>query len=133
MAWAAVAAVAAAAGWALDLAGLPSAALFGALVVGLVAAIAGLPRGRPPLTVPGPANTAAQAVLGVLTGALVQPDTLRTLSADWLPVLASVLATLLLSVLGGLVLGLRRDVDRVTGSFALIAGRPARCCRSRTR
>jgi len=122
MAWAAVAAVAAAAGWALDLAGLPSAALFGALVVGLVAAIAGLPRGRPPLTVPGPANTAAQAVLGVLTGALVQPDTLRTLSADWLPVLASVLATLLLSVLGGLVLGLRRDVDRVTGSFALIAG-----------
>ena len=133
MAWAAVAAVAAAAGLALDLAGLPSAALFGALVVGLVAAIAGLPRGRPPLTVVGPANTAAQAVLGVLTGALVQPDTLRTLSADWLPVLASVLATLLLSVLGGLVLGLRRDVDRVTGSFALIAGCPARCCRSRTR
>jgi membrane AbrB-like protein len=119
MAWAAVAAVV---GWVLDLAGLPSAALFGALVVGLVLAIAGLPRGRPPLTVPAPASTAAQAVLGVLTGALVQPDTLRTLSADWLPVLASVLATLLVSVLGGLVLGLRRDVDRVTGSFALIAG-----------
>jgi hypothetical protein len=33
MAWAAVAAAAAAAGWALDL-GLPSAALFGALLVG---------------------------------------------------------------------------------------------------
>ncbi|HEY7102107.1 MAG TPA: hypothetical protein VH573_10755 [Mycobacteriales bacterium] len=50
MAWAAVAAAAAAVGWMLDLAGLPSAVLFGALLVGLVAAIAGLPRGRPPLT-----------------------------------------------------------------------------------
>ena len=122
MAWAALAAAVAVVGWGLDVAGLPSAVLFGALVVGLVAALAGLPRGRPPLTLPRPANTAAQAVLGVLTGALVQPDTLGTLSADWLPVLASVLATLVISVLGGLVLGLRRDVDRVTGSFALIAG-----------
>lgn len=122
MAWllTALAVVVASAG--LTAVGLPSATLFAALLVGLVTSVAGLPRRRGPLVLPGPVGTAAQACIGVLTGALVQPATLRALGTDWLPVLASVLATLVISVLGGLLLGLHRDVDRVTGSFALVAG-----------
>jgi membrane AbrB-like protein len=106
----------------LDALGLPAAPLFGALVVGLVVAVAGLPRGRDPLVLPGWATVASQACIGVLSGALVLPATLASLTSDWFTVLAAVLATLVISVLAGLALGLRSDVDPVTGSFALVAG-----------
>ncbi|MEH3079065.1 MAG: AbrB family transcriptional regulator [Quadrisphaera sp.] len=61
-------------------------------------------------------------MLGVLSGALLQPATLAELASSWAPVLAAVVATLLVSVLAGLLLGLRRDVDAATGSFAMVAG-----------
>lgn len=105
-------------GGALSLVGLPSAALFAALAVAVVLALTGLAPTRPP----GWTSTGAQAVLGTLIGALVQRDTLRTLGADLLPVVAVSLGTLVLSVLGGLALGLHRDVDPLTGSLALTAG-----------
>jgi uncharacterized protein len=104
----------------LTLAHLPAATLFGALVAGLVVSVSGRARRQPVL--PARVNTAAQAVVGVLTGALVQPETLRALASDWLPVLASVVATLVLSLAAGMLFGLHRDVDPVTGSFALVAG-----------
>ena len=69
---AAVVAGAVVAGLLLDLLHVPSAALFGGLLAGLVRALAGRTR----LAVPRPAMTAAQAVVGVSIGALVQLSTL---------------------------------------------------------
>ena len=100
------------------LAGLPSPALFGGLLAGLVRALAG----RTPARVPEAAGTAGQAVLGVAMGAVVELSTLRAVAADWLPVLLVTVATLLLSLLAGAALRLHRDVSPVTGAFAMIAG-----------
>jgi membrane AbrB-like protein len=114
----AVVAGAAAAGTLLALAGLPSPALFGGLVAGLVRALAFRSPGR----VPAPASTAGQAVIGVAMGALIDLGTLRAVAADWLPVLLVTVATLLLSLAAGAALRLRRDIGPVTGAFAMIAG-----------
>jgi len=122
--WAAVVAPTAALGAGLEVLGVPSGVLFAGLVVGVGAALTGLvgtsPRG--PRTVPRSAALAAQAVLGVLIGTLVQPSTLTGLAADWLPVLVITLLTLAVSVGAGLLLGRHRDVDLLTGCFALTAG-----------
>jgi membrane AbrB-like protein len=98
--------------------GVPSPALFGGLVAGLVRAL-GL---RSRVRVPGPAITAGQAVIGVTTGALVDLATLRTVAAHWLPVLLVTLATLALSLGAGLLLRLQRGISPVTGAFSMIAG-----------
>ena len=98
--------------------GLPSPALFGGLLAGLVRALALRRR----IGVPPPAMTAAQAVVGVSMGALVDLGTLRAVAANWLPVLLVTLGTLLLSLLAGLVLRLQPGISPVTGAFALIAG-----------
>jgi membrane AbrB-like protein len=72
--------------------------------------------------VPKPAFTAAQAVVGVAMGALVDLETLRAVAANWLPVLLVTVGTLALSLVAGLLLRLRRDISPVTGAFAMIAG-----------
>jgi uncharacterized protein len=102
----------------LGLMGLPSPALFGGLVAGLVRALA-VPRRA---AVPRPAFTAAQAVVGVTMGALVDLETLRVVAANWLAVLLVTIGTLALSLGAGLLLRLRRDISPVTGAFAMIAG-----------
>jgi len=102
----------------LDAFGVPSSALVAALVVGIGFALSG----RSPGVVPRWAMTGAQAVLGVVIGALVQSSTLSAVARVWLPVLGVSAATLALSVVGGLLLGLHRDVDPLTGSLALTAG-----------
>ena len=100
------------------LVGLPSPALFGGLIAGLVRALAG----RTVARVPQKAITAGQAVIGVAMGALVDPETLQAVAANWLPVLAVILATLALSLLAGAALRLHRGISPVTGAFAMIAG-----------
>ncbi len=102
----------------LDRAGVPSPALFGGLLAGLVRGLAG----RTPLDVPRPGQAAAQAVVGVSIGALVDPDTLAAIGEDWAPVLLVTLATLLLTVAAGLLLRLQPGISPVTGAFAMIAG-----------
>ncbi len=102
----------------LDLAGVPSPALFGGLLAGLVRGLAG----RTPLDVPRPVLGAAQAVVGVSIGALVDPDTLAAIGEDWVPVLLVTVATLLLTVAAGLLLRLQPGISPVTGAFAMIAG-----------
>ncbi|WP_346621418.1 AbrB family transcriptional regulator [Blastococcus montanus] len=102
----------------LGLAGLPSPALFGGLVAGLVRALAV----RVPDRLPEHAGTAGQAVIGVAMGALVDLGTLRAVAANWLPVLLVTVATLLLSLLAGAALRLHRGISPVTGAFAMIAG-----------
>lgn len=98
--------------------GLPSPTLFGGLLAGLVRALAFRRR----ITVPAPPVAAAQAVVGVSMGSLVDLETLRAVAGNWLPVLLVTVGTLLLSLLAGLVLRLQPGISPVTGAFALIAG-----------
>ncbi|SDC83698.1 hypothetical protein SAMN04488581_1244 [Mycolicibacterium neoaurum] len=98
--------------------GVPSAALFAALVVGIGLALTSFA----PAGIPRRAGMAAQGVLGVYIGTMVSPDAAAALGPDWPVVLAIVVATLALSVLAGALLGLRRDISPLTGSLALTAG-----------
>lgn len=98
--------------------GVPSAALFSALIVGMVLALLSLA----PTAVPRKAGIAAQGVLGVYIGTMVHRDSLTALGADWPIVLAVAVATLVLSIIAGAVLGLHRDISPLTGALALVAG-----------
>jgi membrane AbrB-like protein len=98
--------------------GLPSPALFGGLLAGLLRALA-VP-GR--VEVPEPAALAGQAVIGVAMGSLVDPDTLRSVAENWLPVLGVTVATLALSLGAGSLLRLQPGISPVTGAFSMIAG-----------
>jgi uncharacterized protein len=102
----------------LTLLGVPSAALFAALAVGIALALCALA----PTTVPRRAGLAAQAVLGVYIGTMVHEDSIDALGPHWPIVLAVVVATLALSVLAGALLGMRRDISPLTGALALVAG-----------
>lgn len=75
----------------------------------------------PPM-VPRAAMLAAQGTVGVYIGTMADPTTISGLGSAWLPVLVVGLGTLALSVAGGALLGLHREVDALTGSLALVAG-----------
>jgi uncharacterized protein len=102
----------------LTLVGVPSAALFAALVVGIALALLSFA----PAGVPRKAGVAAQGVLGVYIGTMVHRDALSALGSDWPIVVAVAIATLLLSIGAGALLGLHRDVSPLTGALALVAG-----------
>lgn len=102
----------------LDLIGVPSAALFAALLVGIALALMSLAPARVPRT----AGLAAQGVLGVYIGTMVQHDAIDALGPNWPIVLGVAVATLVLSIGAGALLGLHRDVSPLTGSLALVAG-----------
>jgi membrane AbrB-like protein len=108
--------------------GVPSAALFAALVAGIALALcpwpsAGrCPHSLAPSRVPRAAGIAAQGVLGVYIGTMVHQDAVGALGSDWPIVIAIAVATLLLSIVAGALLGLHRDVTPLTGSLALVAG-----------
>lgn len=114
-----VAALIVALGLALSAAGLPSSFLFGALLAGLVVALADADGW---VAVPAPAFAAAQAVTGVTLGAYVEPSSLEALGEAWLPVTAVALATLALSVGAGIVLSRFTGVDEATGALGMVAG-----------
>lgn len=97
---------------------VPSAALFAALAVGIVLALTSLA----PARIPRRAGVAAQGVLGVYIGTMVQHDAAAALGSDWPLVVGVVVATLVLSLAAGAVLGLHREVSPLTGSLALVAG-----------
>src|SRR5947209_16305583 len=85
---------------------ISSPALFAGLLMATALALAG----RGPATVPQPATTAAQAVIGVVIGLLARPETLTGLATDWLPVLLISVGTLAVSMAAGLLLGLRGEI-----------------------
>ena len=116
--WVLLAAVTVAATVPLTLLGVPSAALFAALVVGIVLALLA----AAPVGVPRRLGVAAQGVLGVYIGTMVHEDALAALGGDWPVVVGIAVATLALSVGAGALLGLHRDVTPLTGSLALVAG-----------
>ncbi|MEV0670762.1 AbrB family transcriptional regulator [Mycobacterium sp. NPDC050441] len=102
----------------LTLIGVPSAALFAGLAVGVALALVSLA----PERMPRSAGVIAQGVLGVYIGTMVHQDAVSALGSDWVIVLVITVATLLLSILAGGLLGLHRDVSPLTGSLALVAG-----------
>ena len=101
-----------------SLLGLPSPVLFGSLVAGMAHALVA----REELDVPPLAFRVGQALVGAVIGALVQLPTLVRIAADWPSVVLVTLGTLSISVAAGRLLALDRDVSRVTGAFALVAG-----------
>ncbi len=98
--------------------GVPSAALFAALVVGIAMALVPFA----PRRVPRPAGLAAQGVLGVYIGTMVHRDAFAALGSHWPIVVAVAVGTLVLSIVGGALLGLQREVSPLTGALALVAG-----------
>ena len=80
--------------------GVPSAALFAALAVGIAYAL--LFGGAHPLTPPAPVLTFGQVVIGVALGAQLTSDTLSAVVSDWLPITLVTVATLLISLVAGL-------------------------------
>lgn len=116
--WASLIAVTVAVAVPLTRVGVPSAALFAALVVGIALALPSLA----PHRVPRPLGVAAQGVLGVYIGTMVSRDAVSALGPDWPIVLAIAVATLAISIVAGALLGVHRDITALTGSLALVAG-----------
>jgi membrane AbrB-like protein len=101
-----------------DLLRVPSPALFGGLLTGVIFALTTNWR----TVLPGPVNSGAQAVIGVVLGGLLELSILQSLGSDWLPVAAVIIGTLVLSVLAGLLMGRLTSVSPITGSLSLSAG-----------
>jgi uncharacterized protein len=116
--WGLLAAVTVVVTYPLTRVGVPSAALFAALVVGIALGLASLA----PTRVPRMAGLAAQGVLGVYIGTMVHQDAIGALGPHWPIVIAVAVATLVLSVACGALLAMHRDVTPLTGSLALVAG-----------
>ena len=110
--WLLLAVVTAAVTFPLSAVGVPSAALFAALGVGIVLALASVAPSR----VPRRAGLLAQGVLGVYIGTMVHGDAIGAIGAHWPIVLGVVLATLFISVGAGALMGLHRDVSPRTGA-----------------
>ncbi|MFT4123126.1 MAG: AbrB family transcriptional regulator [Microbacteriaceae bacterium] len=118
IAWAALVAATVLLSWLFLSTGLPSPALFGALVAGIALALAP----GPTPVMPTVAVRAGQAVVGVAIGAIVDRDALAPLVQNWLMVALVSIATVALSVGAGQVLRLHRGVSATTATFSSIAG-----------
>ena len=104
--------------WLFTVVGVVSPTLFAALIAAIVFAVTGIGPSRPPR----PVTMAAQAMLAVSIGLSVQRETLSALGSHWPAVVGVSIATLLLSVATGLLLGRHREVDTVTGVLSMTAG-----------
>ena len=118
MRWIGLAVATAAAAVAFDRIGLPSASLFAALLVGLVAALS--PPRMP--EVPAGVFRAAQAVTGVSLGVYVQSQSLDAVAHAWLPVTMVSAGTLVLSLLCGWALVKTIGLDPPTAALGMVAG-----------
>lgn len=105
---------------AVTLSGLSAPALFGSLLGGMAYALF-TPRRLPLPTMPGPAATLAQGMVGVSIGAYVDAATAAELAAHGGPILAVCGATVVASLALGAVLT-RHGVSLATGMFAMISG-----------
>jgi membrane AbrB-like protein len=116
--WALLGAATALLGWGLDVVGVPSPWLFGALVLGLAVALSTPDR----LAVPDRAFSAAQAVTGVTLGTYLQSSSLSALGQDWLAVALVSAGTLVVSLAGGVILARTTSLDAPTAALGMIAG-----------
>ncbi|GAB3667306.1 AbrB family transcriptional regulator [Nocardioides korecus] len=97
---------------------LPAPHVMVSVVIGLVAASTGLMQ----RAVPRHLHTAAQAVTGVIIGTFLNVQALGAAGASLLPLLAVTLATLVLSLAGGLLFAKWTGVDQTTASLGMVAG-----------
>ena len=104
--------------WLLTRIGLAAPHLFAALLVATVFALAGVGPPRPAR----PVVMLSQGMLAVTIGLSVQRETLTALGSHWPAVVTIAIATLVLSALAGVILGLHREVGPVTGILGMIAG-----------
>ena len=118
--WAGVAAATIVVSVAAAAVGVPSAALFAALAVGIAYAL--LFGDAHPLKPPARVLTFGQVVIGVALGAQLTSETLSAVVGDWLPIAIVTVATLLISVVAGLLLARATGLDRPTALLGLIAG-----------
>jgi uncharacterized protein len=116
--WAALAAATAVVAVGLSAAGLPSSALFGALLVGVAAALWQPDR----LAVPGGLFTAAQAIAGVVLGTYLDRRSLDAIAAGWLPLALVTAATLGISLAAGWLLARHTPLDLPTAALGMVAG-----------
>jgi membrane AbrB-like protein len=103
---------------AFQVAGLPSAVMFGSLLGGVVHALTS----STDLRLPPASYRLGQALVGVVVGSTISLDALRAMGDDVVTIALVTLGTILISLGAGALLALRRDVSRVTGAFAMIAG-----------
>jgi membrane AbrB-like protein len=113
-----LAAATAAVGWTLGAAGLPSSYLFGALLVGIAAALIA-PDG---MSVPQPAFTGALAAAGVVLGTLLDSSSLDAIADGWLPLALVTAATLAISLAAGALLARLTALDVPTAALGMVAG-----------
>ena len=103
-------------GWLADRAGVPSAYLFAAILVGIAIALTvGLE--LPPSVFP-----AGQAVAGVVVGTYLHTSTLTELGSRWVPVVLVSAATLAITIAAGVLLARIARIDRATASLGMVAG-----------
>jgi membrane AbrB-like protein len=110
--------VTAVASGALTLLKVPSAVLFASLLAGMAHALTS----PTVLALPSWLYRLAQGTIGVVIGAMVSGPALERIGHDVVPIGLVMVATLVISLVSGRLLALRRDVSPVTGVFALIAG-----------
>jgi membrane AbrB-like protein len=116
--WTCLIAATAAAGSALGALGLPSPYLFGALLLGIAAALLAPDR----LAMPAAGFTAAQAGAGVVLGTMLDSSSLDAIAGAW-PALALVIAaTLAISLAAGAALARATPLDPATAALGMVAG-----------
>ena len=103
---------------ALTILGVPSAALFAALIVGIALALPALA----PSGVRAARASPPRACSASTSARWSHRDALDALGSDWPIVSASRWPRCVLSVAAGALLGLHRDVSPLTGALALVAG-----------
>jgi membrane AbrB-like protein len=101
-----------------QLLGLPSAVMFGSLLGGITHALTS----PTDLRLPPWSFRLGQALIGVVVGSTISIDALAAMGDDALTIALVTVGTILISLGAGYLLSLRRDVSRVTGAFAMIAG-----------
>jgi uncharacterized protein len=116
--WACLVAATAAGGWALGAVGLPSSYLFGALLVGIAAALLA----PEALVVPRRAFMAGQAIAGVVLGTFLDSRSLDAIEAGWLPLTLVTTATLAISLAAGALLARATALDPATAALGMVAG-----------
>ncbi len=102
----------------LELLQISAAMLIGALVGALVFSLVF----RQELRFPEPLYLLGQAILGASIGASIDLDTLRSIGGDWPIVLLVSVATIVGSVILGLMLSARGTITRETAVFSSVPG-----------
>ena len=98
--------------------GLPSSYLFGALLVGIAAALL-----APGAHAVAPAAfTASLAIAGVVLGTLLDSSSLDAIADGWLPLALVTAATLGISLVAGSVLARLTSLDAPTAALGMVAG-----------